>query len=112
MRAPVDTIVKLAMLNIWGEIDESITWESTPLWQLSEKELAEVEKIKLDIDARAIQERVITPDEARRRQESDPHSIYASVDLSGDAPGLPDGGSLFSPNEAEPTPKSLMGGDE
>lgn len=112
MRAPIDTIVKLAMINIWGEIDESITWEFVPLWQLSEKELAEVEKIKIDIDALAIQEGIITPDEARRRQEADPHSVYSSVNLSGDAPGLPDGGDLFSPNEAAPTPKSLMSGDE
>jgi hypothetical protein len=104
------SIFKLAQLNIWGEIDVGLDYEFVPLWQLSEKEAAEVEKIKADIDALNIQEGKVTPDEAREREASDPHSIYGVINLTGAAPEPPE--EQFDPAQEQPSPKSLMSGEE
>ncbi len=111
VKPSLDPIFQLAQLNLWGRIDDRLTYEFVPLWQLSEKEAAEVEKIKADIDALNVQEGKITPDEAREREASDPHSFYAGINLSGEAPGLPDTGE-FDPSQSQPNPKSLMEGEE
>lgn len=107
MEPTVTKIFHLAQLNIWGEIDETLEYEFVHLGQLSEKEAAEVEKIKADTDALYIQEGVVDPNEARERLAADPHSNYSGVDLTGDAPGLPDPPDI-DPEEAAPSPKSLM----
>lgn len=100
-------IFNLAQINLWGDIDPRIDYDYVPMWQLSEKEAAEVEKIKADIDALNIQEGKITADEAREREASDSHSIYTGVELSGPAPEPPDMGE-FAPGEKAPNPKELM----
>ena len=60
------------------------------LWQLSEKEAAEVEKIKADTDAVNVQAGIMDPAECRQRNSSDPHSIYRNVSISGPPPDPPD----------------------
>lgn len=86
----VRAIFNLAQINIWGEIDERLDFEFVHLWQLSEKEAAEVEKIKTDTDAVNVQAGIVAPEEARKRQAADPQSIYRNVSLAGPPPEPPD----------------------
>ena len=86
----VRSLFRLVQLNLWGEIDPTLDFEFVHLWQLSEKEAAEVEKIKTDTDAVNVQAGIISPEEARERQSTDDHSIYHNVNLSGPPPESPD----------------------
>lgn len=83
-------IFHLVQLHLWGEIDPNLDFEFVALWQLSEKDAAEVEKIKSDIDAVNIAAGKVSPEEARDREASDAHSIYQGVDLSGPPPEPPE----------------------
>lgn len=68
------TIMQMAMLNLWGEIDESINYEFVPLKQKSDKEIAETNILKSQndeilqrtgaIDAEDIQNRIRNDDES------------------------------------------------
>ncbi|WP_215762204.1 DUF1073 domain-containing protein [Acetobacter sp. P1H12_c] len=84
------TIFEVVQLNLWGEIDPDLDFEFVHLWQLSEKEAAEVEKIKTDTDAVNVQAGIMAPAECRQRNASDAHSIYRNVSISGPPPEPPD----------------------
>ncbi|MBO1325356.1 DUF1073 domain-containing protein [Acetobacter sp. TBRC 12305] len=90
MGPTIRAIFHLVQLNLWGEIDPDLDFEFVHLWQLSEKEAAEVEKIKADTDAVNVQAGILAAEEARERQAGDPQSIYRNVNLSGAPPDPPD----------------------
>lgn len=90
VRPAVQKIFEAVQIHLWGEIDESLSFEFVPLWQMDEKQLAEIEKIKADTDAVNVQAGIIAPEEARERQATDVQSIYRNVDLSGPPPDPPD----------------------
>lgn len=80
----------LIQIHLWGKIDPDLDYEFVHLWQMDEKQAAEVEKLKADTDAVNIVSCKITPDEAREREATDDMSIYRNVNLSGPAPERPD----------------------
>lgn len=75
-------------LSLFGSIDDEITFEFVPLWELDEAGKAAATKIKADTDALYMQEAVVTNDEVRQRLADDPESPYYG--LKGAAPELPD----------------------
>lgn len=91
VRPTLKWMLDAIQLHLWGEIDPDIDFEFIHLWQMDEKQAAEVEKIKTDIDAVNIAAGKLSPDEARKREAMDDSSIYRNVDLSGEAPELPEG---------------------
>lgn len=80
--APLRTVVDLAQLSLWGEIDSRISFEFRPLWSLDEKGRAEVRKIQADTAAVYIESGVIATDEERERVAKDPESDYPGLDLN------------------------------
>ena len=92
----VEAILKMVQLDLYGEVDDEITHEWIPLYQLDEAGLASVRKTKADEAAVWIESGVIDPDEARSTLADDPDSPYAG--LEGPAP--------------EPEPDPSMGGGE
>ncbi|MDL2169799.1 hypothetical protein P5689_01260, partial [Asaia sp. HumB] len=72
-------------IHLWGDIDPDIDYEFVHLWQMDEKQAAEVEKLKSDTDAVNIVSGKISPDEAREREATDDTSIYRNVNLTGPA---------------------------
>lgn len=90
IRPVLEKILHLIQLNIWGEIDSSLDFDFVNLWQLDDEKAANVELVKANTDKANIEAGKITPDEARMREEQDQNSIYRGVNLSGDAPGIPD----------------------
>lgn len=74
------TVIDFCMLNIWGEVDQEITYEYEPLWSLDEKSLAEMQKTKADIAQIFVDLGVISPQEVRTQIAADPDSGYDSLD--------------------------------
>lgn len=81
-RAPLDVILKVIQLSLFGEIDEDIGFSFVPLFQMDPEQES---KIRLS-DAQAgqiyIQGGVIDPSEERERLARDPVSGYAGLDTS------------------------------
>ncbi|WP_218064117.1 phage portal protein [Nguyenibacter vanlangensis] len=83
-------IFHLSQLNLWGEIDPDLDFEFVHLWQMDEKQLAEIQKIKADTDAVLVEAGIIAAEEGRERQATDEQSNYRDVDLTGPPPEPPD----------------------
>jgi uncharacterized protein len=80
-RAPIDTMLKVVQLSMYGEIDPDITFEFNPLYQMSQKELAE---IRVNDSIRAgnyIDRQVLDAQEERERLARDPESGYQGIDV-------------------------------
>jgi phage-related protein (TIGR01555 family) len=80
-RAPIETILKIVQLSMYGEIDMDITFEFNPLYQMSDKDLAE---IKVNDSVRAgnyIDRGVLDAQEERERLARDPESGYQGIDV-------------------------------
>lgn len=95
------TVIAWAMRNIWGAVDEDIVHEWEPVAELTEAELATVNKTKADTDAVLTGAGIIAPEEARNRLANDPQSGY------GDA--LNDGEEDADGTELEPDVEAGMG---
>lgn len=85
---PLKTCLDAIQLSEFGEIDEELTAEFVPLWELDEAGAAAVQKTNADTDAVLIESGVISNEESRERVASDPKSGYHG--LSGPAPEPPD----------------------
>ncbi|WP_291365338.1 DUF1073 domain-containing protein [Acetobacter sp. UBA5411] len=90
VRPVIQTIFEAVQINLWGKIDPDLSFEFIQLWQMDEKQLAEIEKLKADQDAVLVQAGIVSPEEARERQATDPQSNYRNVNLTGIAPEPPD----------------------
>ena len=90
-RDPLQQCLEVIQLSEFGEIDPDITFSFVPLWQLSEKEQAEIRKIDADAGAVLIESGAISPQEERERVAADETNGYHSLDVSDlDEDGVPD----------------------
>lgn len=90
-RDPLQQCLEVIQLSEFGEIDPDITFSFVPLWQLSQKELAEVRKLDADTDAVLVELGSVSPQEVRERVAADETNGYHSLDISDlDEDGLPD----------------------
>jgi hypothetical protein len=83
----VKTVLGFTQLSIWGEIDEDIVHVWEPLWEATEKEVAEIRKLEADTDQVLIDTGVLHPEESRKRIAADPETEYAALDVE-DVPEL------------------------
>lgn len=88
-RDPLTTVLKIAQLDLWGEIDDAITFKFVPLWQLDDAAEASVRKTDADTDAVYVEAGVLDPLEVRKALAADPHSRYAGLDVE-DVPEPPE----------------------
>lgn len=84
-------LLDIVQLSLFGAIDQTIKFEFEDLWEMSEKDEAEIQKNKSEVDANYINAGVVDPEETRERLRSDETSIYHGVNLTGPAPELDDG---------------------
>ncbi len=84
LRPHLQTVVWLTMMSLWGEVDEEIVFEFRPIKALSAKELAELQKIEMEMDVGYVSGGVLDPMEIRERLASDPDSPYAGLDIDAD----------------------------
>jgi phage-related protein (TIGR01555 family) len=89
-RPNLTKVMHFAMLNLWGEVDDEITFKFEPLEELNAKEQAEMRKIEAETDDILVNgANALHPEEVRKRVASDPESPYADIDVA-DAPDAPD----------------------
>ena len=87
-RDKLQTVIELVQLNLWGKIDKEISFIFEPLWSMTEKEVAEVDKLEAETDQIRIDSGVIHPEEARSALANEPNSRYADINVA-DVPEPP-----------------------
>jgi hypothetical protein len=80
----LEFMIKAVMLHLWGEVDEAIVHQWEPMWSMSKKELADIDKTNAETDSIRIGDGVISPHEARQRVAADEDTPYSALDLSVD----------------------------
>ena len=87
-RDPLTTVIDLVQLSLFDEVDEDITFDFVPLWQLDEVAKAAHQKTVADIHDIYLAAGVVSAEEVRRAIAADKESPYAGLDL--DAAALPE----------------------
>lgn len=85
------TLLQVIQLSLFGDIDPKITFEFESLWEMSDKDKADIRKADAEADGIYIDKGVIDPDESRARLNDEEGGMYAGA-LSGPAPGVPEDG--------------------
>lgn len=80
-RDPIDTIIKIIQLSLYGEIDKDILFTFNPLYQMTPKELSDIRKADAETAGTLIDRAVIAPQEERERLARDPNSGYQGLDV-------------------------------
>lgn len=89
LRAPMTTIIDIAQMSLWGEVDPDIIFSFNDLWQLDAAGKAAIQLTKAQVVETDITSGVIDPEEGRKARASDPESPYAGLDLDErEAPGM------------------------
>lgn len=78
---PTEIMIQLLMLNLWGEIDPTITFEFNSLWQVSALDAANIRVANANADAVYLDRSVVSPEETRERLAKDPDSGYSGIDV-------------------------------
>jgi len=105
LRDPLQTVIDIIQLSECGDIDPSIRFGFEPLWAMSERERAEVEKLEAETDQIRLDTGVLWQGEVRSNVASDPDSRYPGLDVE----DLPD----LSAEEAEGLqPKGQTGAED
>lgn len=78
---PYDTIIKLLQLNRGLEPDEKLMFKFQSLWDMDEKERADLNKVLAERDIAYINSGVLSQEEARRRLSLDRYSGYSDIDV-------------------------------
>lgn len=81
-REPLETILQVVQLSLFGEIDPDINFDFVPLYQLTGKELAEIRKSNADTATAYVDRQILAPEEVRQQLAEDPESGYMGLDTS------------------------------
>jgi len=92
-REPIEVILKVVQLSLFGEIDPDIGFAFKPLYQMTPKELAEIRETNSRTACDYIDRGVLDPGEERERLAKDPDSGYTGIDTTIE---------IIPPNDAGP----------
>lgn len=81
-REPLETILSIVQLSLFGKIDPDIDFRFVPLYQMTELEEAEIRFKNASTAALELDRGVIDPQEERERLARDDNSGYAGLDLT------------------------------
>lgn len=84
------TILRVIQLSLFGEIDDSVTWEWAPLQELTALENAERQKIQAETAAVLIEATVVTPEIVAEVLNNDSTSDYAGAIIPETIDDIPD----------------------
>lgn len=79
-REPLEVILKVVQLSLFGEIDPNIGFKFVPLYQMTPKEEADIREANSRAAVAYIGAGVIDPSEERERLANDPTSGYQGLD--------------------------------
>lgn len=71
--------LRVIQLSLFGAIDEDISWEWNPLFEMTAIEAADARNKDADTDLKYIEAGVVRPDQVTQRLATDPHSLYAGI---------------------------------
>jgi phage-related protein (TIGR01555 family) len=80
LRPNLTRIFHMIQINLWGKVDEDLSFEFKPLYSLNEKEEAERQKTEADRDKVYVDAGVLDPTEVRQRLAEDSDGPYAGID--------------------------------
>lgn len=80
-REPLETILKVVQLSLFGEIDQDIGFEFRPLYQMTPKELAEIREAESRTASAYVTLGALDPSEVRDKLAKDPESGFAGIDV-------------------------------
>ena len=101
-RKPLETILKVVQLHLFGAIDPEIVLNFEPLYQMDPNEEADIRVKNAQAATAYINAGVIDPAEERERLASDPESGYQGLDVDA-LPEPPIGSEEDAPQGEEPT---------
>ncbi len=79
-RPNLTKVINFVQLSLWGEIDEEITFEFEPLWEMSEKEKSDLQKSQAERDTSYVTMGALAPEEVRKNIIDDPSMPYSDLD--------------------------------
>lgn len=79
-RTPLEIILKVVQLSLFGEIDENIGFEFCPLYQMTPEQEANIREANSRAAVAYISVGVLDPSEERERLANDPTSGYQGLD--------------------------------
>lgn len=89
-RKHLNVTVNFCMLSLWGSVDPDIVYDFVPLREMTEKETAEINKLKAETDDLLLNGcQAIDPGEIRTRVAGDADSGYDNIDPD-DEPDIPE----------------------
>lgn len=77
----VEKVIKILQLNHFGEIDDNISFQFAPLWEMDERERAEINKIHADTAAVYVDRGCLSQEEVRGALADNPDSGYSNIDV-------------------------------
>ncbi len=87
MRRDLTRVVNFVQLSLWGEVDHEITFDFESLWEMSEKEKAELQKSEAERNQLYVDMGAVAPEEIRGVIVSDPELPFGDLNPD-DAPDL------------------------
>lgn len=87
VRPHLQRVFEIVQLSKLGEIDSDMAFEFVALWEMSDKDKAEIRKADADADVGYVTAGIIDPEEVRERLSNDETSLYHGVDLTDPPPG-------------------------
>lgn len=81
-REPLEVILKVVQLSLFGEIDPDIGIAFVPLYQMTPAEEAEIRAKDSATDCAYVDHQILDPSEVRDRLAKDPNSGYMGLDTS------------------------------
>jgi uncharacterized protein len=97
----LSALLKVIQLDLFGSIDDDLVIHWITLDEPTQKELSEIRKSDADMDAGNINAGIITPDEARKRLQSDPDSGYTNLTGNAPEPEIPEEPDIDPEGEAQ-----------
>lgn len=79
-RPNLDTVFRLAQLNIWGKVDEDLEYDFEPLWEMDAQALVDMQKAKAETHEKYIGMGAIDGENVREALVDDPDSPYQNID--------------------------------
>ena len=106
-REPLEVILKVVQLSLFGEIDPDIGFTFVPLYQMTPKEESDIRLQDSQADCAYIAAGVVDPSEVRERLAKDPNSGFMGLDTSVE---LVNPNVAPAPGEDDPAAKVGAGG--
>lgn len=87
IRPHLQRVFEIVQLSLFGAIDPELTFEFVALWEMSDKDKAEIRTADAQADVAYVTAGIVDPEEVRERLSNDETSLYHGVDLTDPPPG-------------------------